>query len=421
MITLDDWAEIRRLHRLEGVGIKTIARRLGVARNTVKAALVNDRPPAYHRGLTGSVADYYESAIALVLKGEPSMPATVIARKIDWPYSSSLLRAKVASMRPLFTGVDPTDRTVYVPGDRVQCDLWFPEKPVPVAPHVAIKLPVLTMVTAWCGFIMGLMIPTRKTGDLLAGMWRVVSTQLGAVPHSFVWDREAGIGVKRLTSEASGFAGTLGSRIIQVRANSPEHKGVIERCHDFLEQSFEPGRSFTGPDDFNIQLADWLVEANQRTLRRTGQPPADLIDCDRSKMGPLPPVSPLTGFTWRGRLGRDYYVRVLGNDYSVDPSVIGRIVQAHADLDTVTVTCGGVVVAQHRRVWTTRSVITDAAHKARAAELRTHYDQVRAEQARQQAAKPGHLVALRSLDHYDQVFALPEGDRGPGPTLGVVK
>ena len=30
---MEDWAEIRRLHRAEGVPIKEIARRLGIARN----------------------------------------------------------------------------------------------------------------------------------------------------------------------------------------------------------------------------------------------------------------------------------------------------------------------------------------------------------------------------------------------------
>ena len=39
VIDVEDWAEIRRLHRAEGMAIKAIARRLGVARNTVRAAL----------------------------------------------------------------------------------------------------------------------------------------------------------------------------------------------------------------------------------------------------------------------------------------------------------------------------------------------------------------------------------------------
>lgn len=36
---MEDWAEIRRLHRSEGMGIKAIARRLGVSRNTVRSAV----------------------------------------------------------------------------------------------------------------------------------------------------------------------------------------------------------------------------------------------------------------------------------------------------------------------------------------------------------------------------------------------
>ncbi len=36
VITVEDWAEIRRLNRAEGLGIKAIARRLGLARNTVR-------------------------------------------------------------------------------------------------------------------------------------------------------------------------------------------------------------------------------------------------------------------------------------------------------------------------------------------------------------------------------------------------
>lgn len=35
VIDVEDWAEIRRLHRAEGLSIKTIVRRVRVSRNTV--------------------------------------------------------------------------------------------------------------------------------------------------------------------------------------------------------------------------------------------------------------------------------------------------------------------------------------------------------------------------------------------------
>ena len=42
---MEDWAEIRRLHRAEGLPINTIATTLGVSRNTVRAAIASDAPP----------------------------------------------------------------------------------------------------------------------------------------------------------------------------------------------------------------------------------------------------------------------------------------------------------------------------------------------------------------------------------------
>lgn len=50
--------------------------------------------------------------------------------------------------------------------------------------------------------------------------------------------------------------------------------------------------------------------------------PVELIDADRAAMLPLPPIPLHLGWRNRVRLGRDYYVRLDTNDYSVDPSVI---------------------------------------------------------------------------------------------------
>jgi len=51
-----------------------------------------------------------------------------------------------------------------------------------------------------------------------------------------------------------------------------------------------PGRSFSGPADFNAQFGDWLQRANQRIVRTIKARPVELIEHDRSRMMPLPPV-----------------------------------------------------------------------------------------------------------------------------------
>ena len=85
MLSVEDWAEIRRLHRAEGMPIKAIARVLGVSRNTVRAALASDGPPKYVRPAQGSVVDAVEPRIRELLQAYPTMPATVIAERIGWP------------------------------------------------------------------------------------------------------------------------------------------------------------------------------------------------------------------------------------------------------------------------------------------------------------------------------------------------
>lgn len=405
-MNMDDWAEIRRLHRSEGMAIKAIARRVGVARNTVRAALAADNPPRYVRRRAGSRADAFEGQIQALLAQSPTMPASVIGERIGWGHSASVLRAKVAQLRPLFAPADPADRTEYVAGEIVQCDLWFPPKIVPVSPGVVAAPPVLTMVAAFSGFIMAQLLPTRTTGDLLAGMWHLLSESLGSVPKTLVWDNEAGIGQHhKLTVGARAFAGTLGTGIYQTRPRDPEAKGVVERANGYLQTSFLPGRTFTSPTDFNTQLSGWLPRANQRTLRRTGTTPALQVGSDTAAMLSLPPVPPSVGFTHRVRLGRDYYVRVLGNDYSVNPHVIGRFVDITAGLDTVTVRCAGQVVARHERSWDTRRTITDPVHVDAAAVLRGQYRQ-RSAAVRGPAARAGAIVGVRALSDYDDLFAL---------------
>ena len=156
---MEDWAEIRRLHRAEQVPIKEIVRRLRVARNTVRAALASDTPPKYERQAKGSIVDAVEPQIRALLGEYPTMPATVIAERIGWTRSITVLKDRVRAIRPEYRGVDPVDKIVHEPGDTMQCDLWFPEPRIPVGGGQAAMLPVLVMTLAYSRFISALMIP----------------------------------------------------------------------------------------------------------------------------------------------------------------------------------------------------------------------------------------------------------------------
>ena len=186
------------------------------------------------------------------------------------------------------------------------------------------------------------MLPSRQTPDLLLGSWSLIEG-FGRVPRRLIWDNEAGIGRRgRLAAGVAEFCGTLATRVHQLKPRDPESKGVVERRNGFFETSFMPGRSFDSPADFNAQFAELAASG------RTG------VRCARSRPARSIWSTPTGQRCWRCRrshrrsagatrsgLGRDYYVRVDSNDYSVDPTAIGRQVTVTADLERVRVRLDG--------------------------------------------------------------------------------
>jgi transposase len=400
VINVEEWAEIRRLHRGEGMAVKAIARQLGVARNTVRSAIRSQEAPKYQRETPGSAVDVFEPAIRQLLAATPTMPATVIAERIGWTRGITVLRERVAELRPAFQPPEAFGRSEYKAGELAQWDLWFPDYAIPVGYGQTAVLPVLVGVPGYSRWILAKMIGSKESADVLGGHLQLL-IELGAVPRVGVYDGEPAISVRRgkrliYTADYLRLKGTLGMASVVLAKGHPERKGCVERANGYLETSFMPGRSFSGRDDFNTQLADWLENrANVRVHSGLRCRPSERIDEDVAAMMALPPVLPDMDAHRDLRLPADHWVRHHTNDYSVHPKAVGRRVHVKVDDTTVTVTLGKETVACHDRVLASHVTITDPAHdKARRA--------ARALAEAPKAAPGTEEVEQRNLAVYDQ-------------------
>jgi hypothetical protein len=197
--------------------------------------------------------------------------------------------------------------------------------------------------------------------------------------------------------------GALGMGSVVLAKGHPERKGVVERHIGYLETSFLPGRAFTGVDDFNAQLAEWLAtKANRRTHETLRARPVDLLDEDRAAMLALPPVLPDVAWHHDLRLPADHWVRYRSVDYSVHPKAVGRRVHVRADHHRVVVSCAGEEVARHQRVFAGHVTVTDPAHDEARKRLRglapADFDRP--------AGDGADVVEIRDLADYDRALGV---------------
>jgi transposase len=135
MYDVHDWAEVHRLHHVEGLSKAAVAAKLSMSRTTVHRLLGLSEPPKYVRRPPGSQVDEFAEAIAAMLDADPRVPATVIAERLrpaGFTGSLTILKDHLRRIRPTFLAARCYQRTSYQPGELAQTDWWEPGISVPV-------------------------------------------------------------------------------------------------------------------------------------------------------------------------------------------------------------------------------------------------------------------------------------------------
>jgi transposase len=397
VVGVEQWAELRREHFVRGVSIKELSRRTGVSRNTVRRALRSEAPPTYRRGLSESKLDAFKDEIHRLLRADPKLPGVRVRELLEplgCEAGKTVVDDYLREVRPLFAPPPRTfQRTIYRPGELCQFDLWEPRDEVPVGHGQTRRAWVVIACLGYSRAGAGAVVFSKQTPDLLAGIARCL-WRLGALPQVLVWDRQAGIHGHdgRPSAAFAAFCGQLKVDWRFCEAGDPQAKGAVERLQGYVETNFEPGRRFANELDFEDQLDGWFAKANARTHRGLRARPVDRLGEEHAAMAPLPAAPPDTDRRWVLRVPPDPYLRFDTCDYSLDPALVGRRVEARVTPDEVlaVVLDSGELAARHARSFTRHRTITDLAH-------------ARALRAGREPAEPA--VEVRSLARYDALIA----------------
>jgi hypothetical protein len=377
---------------------RAIHRLTGVHRDTITRALISDTPPKYEREPTVSKLDPFKEWICEQLRADPSIQSLRLremACELGYEGGKSIFDDYVREVRPRFEVRRTFQRTIYRPGELVQCDLWEPRQHIPVGHGQLRRGWVVTAELCWSRVIAGALIFSKEVPDILWGLGRCVG-QIGVLPEKLVWDREGSIaGGGRPTSEFASFCGQLRVGWVILDAGDAQAKGALERSHRFMRSNFEPGRRFANPLDFQLQLDGWCDRVNRRVHRTVRAVPAERLLEERARMRPLPKRLPDTDRRSVVRVPQQPYLRLDRNDYSIDPRFAGRRVEVRVTQKHVTaaVLDSGELACRHNRVFAGGLTFTDPAHQT--------------ELARQRARRRQRHeidVEIRPLARYDRLI-----------------
>jgi transposase len=119
---VEQWSEIRRLHRVECVSIREISRRTGLHRKTIRRALAATEPPRYSRVASGSKVDPFKDWICRQLQADPRIQSQRLREMGSEPGylgGKSIFDDFVREVRPRFVAPRTFLRTIYRPGELI--------------------------------------------------------------------------------------------------------------------------------------------------------------------------------------------------------------------------------------------------------------------------------------------------------------
>lgn len=335
MLTQEQTVEIRVLKR-QGLGVRAIARELGVSRVTVRRYLADPEaarygPRAPRPTKVGPFAGYLRERIEAARPGW--IPATVLLRELrEQGYEGGISQLKVYLEPFKQPRPDPVVRFETVPGEQLQADFTYVRRG---------RDPLLAFV-ATLGYSRATFVRFTIGEDALtlAVCLRAALQYFGGVPQHILFDnpktvvveRDAyGEGEHRFHRGILELAAEYGFRARLCQPYRAKTKGKVERFNGYLKSCFlvplaaslkQAGLKLDVVAA-NAHIGPWLEGvANVRIHGTTGEQPSVRLVLERQHLMPLPTPVATTSPPVMPRTSRPIPVESLQHPLSVYESLL---------------------------------------------------------------------------------------------------
>jgi transposase len=399
----DRTAEVLRLAYVEGLGIRTISRRLSMARKTVRKLLGRAPKQLAPPAPRGSILDPHLPAIRKMLEETPELTAPAVLerlRPLGYAGGVSILRDHMREIRPrlhreAFLTLD------FRPGQAVQVDWADFGYAIPGCPR---RVSAFVMALCYSRYLYLEFTLSQTMGSFLRCMERGLAFY-GGVTFADIFDNMKTVvlsprpGATVFNPRFLEYARARGFAVQACNVRRGNEKGRVERPIGFIRDRFWPGRRFSDLLDLNVQGTAWRDDfANNRVHEVTGKVPSLVFEHEERRfLRPIPPAPFDTDELVSTGVTKTYRVAFDRNRYSVPSRLVGQSVLVRANDDTVSIFLGPKQVARHARSW---RIGEDIKHES-------HDDGVLAQKPRAAAGQlPPGLDALGEIGtRYLKVFA----------------
>ncbi|HYH66456.1 MAG TPA: IS21 family transposase, partial [Urbifossiella sp.] len=301
MRTVDDFAEIRRLHR-DGVSARQIARQLRVGRDTIRKALADPEPKPYTLAAPrpAPVFGAFQAAVDAILDADRTAPrkqrhtATQVYRRLvaEHGYAGSYnpihryLKHRRDAARETLVPLD------HAPGHRAEADFGHIHVDFPDGRKL---VPVLVVTWSYSNAPFALVLPTERTEAVLHGLCAAFDF-FGGVPREVWWDNPTTVAAHVLR----GRERTLHPRYAALASHhafapkfcmpaTPQEKPRVEnRVKDLERMWATPVPRVKDLAELNDHLRRCCLQARDRTAGKATQTVAERLAHDLAAAGPRP-------------------------------------------------------------------------------------------------------------------------------------